>query len=350
MSLTFRDVSHSYGSIVAVDGVNLEAGSGEILCLLGPSGSGKTTLLRLAAGLEAVQSGELLLDGEVLAAPGLNPPPEKRSIGLVFQDHVLYPHRTVAQNVAFGLHGRPAVEQREIVAARLKSVGLQELHDRYPHTLSAGQSQRVALARALATEPQVMLLDEPFASVDATLRRRLRESARLALKATGVVTVVVTHDPDEALELGDRIAFMREGQIRQVGTPDEIWRQPADQSVAVAFGESQMFTGRAVEGGVSTALGLIAGDVGGIGTDGEVDVVVRPSAVRLQELAPGQTIDPGGPSVIKDIRLLGDAYSVLVGNGEHELRSHTAELGGLAIGQSVQVRFAEEGTFFYNRG
>ncbi len=343
MSLTFRAVSHSYGSLIAVDNVDLEANSGEILCLLGPSGSGKTTLLRLAAGLEPVQSGALWLDGRLLAEPGNNPPPEKRSIGLVFQDHVLYPHRSVAQNVAFGLHKRSAAEQREIVAERLLAVGLSELGDRFPHTLSAGQSQRVALARALATEPQVMLLYEPFASVDGILRRRLRENARAALKAADAVTIVVTHDPDEALELGDRIAFMREGCIRQVGTPDEIWRQPADQSVAVTFGESQILAGELTAGGVNTAFGMIERDTGTLSMV-DIDVVVRPTAVQLRV----ESVASVAASVVKDIRFVGDGYSVLVAKEDHELRANVTELGELEVGQRVQVRFAEEGTFFYN--
>ena len=158
--------------------INLEIGTGEIVCVLGPSGSGKSTLLRLIAGLESVQQGSLMLDGVVLADAQHNPPPEQRAVGLVFQDHVLFPHQTVAENVAFGLSGMQSKERDHTIALQLANVGISTLADRYPHTLSGGQQQRVALARALATDPAVLLLDEPFASADAPLRKNLRDDAR----------------------------------------------------------------------------------------------------------------------------------------------------------------------------
>ncbi|MGI9324714.1 MAG: ABC transporter ATP-binding protein, partial [Pseudomonadales bacterium] len=227
MSLTFTQVNHSFGSQVVLSEVTLTAERGEILCLLGPSGSGKTTLLRLAAGLEVLQAGTISVDEQLLADAKVHTPPEQRGVGLVFQDHVLYPHLTVAENVGFGLANRPQGEADEMVARQLAAVDLLAFAERYPHTLSGGQQQRVALARAMAPEPAVMLLDEPFASVDSGLRRRLREQARLSLKATDAVTLVVTHDAEEAMELGDRIAYLWQGQLAQLGTPAALWRTPA---------------------------------------------------------------------------------------------------------------------------
>ena len=241
MSLAFQNVGHSYGDLRVLSGVTLEARSGEILCLLGASGSGKTTLLRLAAGLESLQEGSIFVDGALIAAPGRDMPPEKRSFGMVFQDHALFPHLTVAENIAFGLAKRSKEEVRAVVAQRLASVGLAGFETRYPHTLSGGQQQRVALARALAPSPTAMLLDEPFASVDVTLRRALREEARLALKETGVVTLVVTHDPVEAMEIADRIAVMERGRIAQCATPEELYAKPASALVASLFGDAQRF-------------------------------------------------------------------------------------------------------------
>ena len=201
MSLGFHNLSHSYGATAVLHDISLTAATGDILCLLGPSGSGKSTLLRLAAGLEQIQQGEITLAGEVLADATHQPPPEQRPVGLVFQDHVLFPHLTVAANVGFGLRSLAKAERKQEVTQALTSVGLDGLERRYPHTLSGGQQQRVALARALATRPQVMLLDEPFAAVDSTLRRALRNAARDALKAANTTTIVVTHDPDEAMAL-----------------------------------------------------------------------------------------------------------------------------------------------------
>ena len=186
VSLIVRDVQHQFGTTDVLADVSLEVEPGEIVCLLGPSGSGKSTLLRIVAGLEPLQHGEIHLDGSIIAAKRASLPPEQRHIGLVFQDHALFPHLSVAENLAFGLQHLPAAERRNLVANLLADIGLTGFDARYPHTLSGGQQQRVALARALAPKPAAMLLDEPFASVDATLRRRLREDARHTLKASNL--------------------------------------------------------------------------------------------------------------------------------------------------------------------
>ncbi|MEQ8268562.1 MAG: ABC transporter ATP-binding protein [Parvibaculum sp.] len=345
MALTFQNVGHSFGNHRVLAGVSLEARRGEILCLLGASGSGKTTLLRLAAGLETLQEGSIDLGGAVLASPGRHVPPEKRSFGMVFQDHALFPHLTVAENIAFGVAGRPGDDIRRIVGERLAAVGLAGFEARYPHTLSGGQQQRVALARALAPSPAAMLLDEPFASVDVTRRRALREEARRALKAAGVVTLVVTHDPVEAMEIGDRIAVMEAGRIAQCATPEDLYDRPASALVASLFGEAQRFPATVRGGEAVTAYGSVRAPDFAEGA--LVEVIVRPEAVTL-----------GGPGSreetfrISDIRFLGRDWLVLLASESfpslEPLRARVDTLDGLAIEASVTVRFDPCGTFIFS--
>lgn len=224
----------------AVDQVSLTLHPGEILGLLGPSGCGKTTLLRLIAGFEVPQAGQIRLAGKTVAGPQAWVAPEHRDVGMVFQDYALFPHLSVAENVAFGLRqwtrrGRARYRPAEIqqrVRETLALVGLEHLERRYPHTLSGGQQQRVALARALAPQPQLILLDEPLSNLDVQVRLRLRQEVRAILKATGIAGVFVTHDQEEALAISDRVAIMQHGQIEQCGTPEEIYRLPASRFVA----------------------------------------------------------------------------------------------------------------------
>ena len=344
MSLAFRNVGHSYGSHRVLSGVSLEARPGEILCLLGPSGSGKTTLLRLAAGLEVLQEGSIDLGGARLAAPGRDVPPERRSFGMVFQDHALFPHLTVAENIASGNAGRPRDEIPGILAERLASVGLAGFEERYPHTLSGGQQQRVALARALAPSPAAMLLDEPFASVDVTRRRALREEARRALKAADVVTLVVTHDPVEAMEIADRIAVMEGGRIAQCATPEELYTNPASALVASLFGEAQRFPAVAGRGAAVTAYGPVPTE--NFEDGAPVEVIVRPEAVTLEPAR-----DANDAFSIADIRFLGRDWLILLASESfpafEPLRARVSDLDGLAIGEAVSVRFDPRGTFIF---
>lgn len=344
MSLTFRNVGHSYGAHRVLSGISLEARPGEILCLLGPSGSGKTTLLRLAAGLEALQEGSIDLGGARLAAPGRDMPPERRSFGMVFQDHALFPHLTVAENIAFGIAGKPRDEARGIVAERLAAVGLAGFEDRYPHTLSGGQQQRVALARALAPSPAAMLLDEPFASVDVTRRRALREEARRALKNADVVTLVVTHDPVEAMEIADRIAVMEAGRIAQCATPEELYTNPASALVASLFGEAQRFPAVVDGGAAVTAYGPVP--VENFENGAPVEVIVRPEAVTLEPVS-----GTNETCRIADIRFLGRDWLVLLSNESfpalEPLRARVSSLDGLAVGTAVSLRFDPLGTFVF---
>ena len=331
-------------------GADLTVGDGEIVCLLGPSGSGKSTLLRLAAGLEEVQQGELLLDGKPLATAGHNPPPEARPIGLVFQDHVLFPHCTVGDNVGFGLTHLSASERAERVRTALSSVGLEALADRFPHTLSGGQQQRVALVRALVREPRVMLLDEPFASVDAPLRHRLREDARLALKRAGSAAVMVTHDAEEAMAMADRIAVIRDGRIGQIDTPERIWRAPADPFVAEAIAGAQPLDATiGSDGTLTCAFGTLAsapqpfGSEVGITGPRPVTLCVRPDALRFTRGT--------GPGIVSDVRFSGSRWLVVTesnASGER-LRAWTNTRPDLEPGDSVEAEFTVDGLLVYDR-
>jgi iron(III) transport system ATP-binding protein len=216
----------------AVAEVSLTLLQGDLLGLLGPSGCGKTTLLRLIAGFERPQAGTIEIAGRTVAGRGCWIPPEQRCLGMVFQDYALFPHLTVAENVAFGLQqlAKDRVNQR--IKEAIALVGLQELENRYPHELSGGQQQRVALARALAPQPKLVLLDEPLSNLDVQVRLRLREEVREILKATGTSGIFVTHDQQEALAIADKVAVMRQGRIEQLGTPEEIYTHPTSRFVA----------------------------------------------------------------------------------------------------------------------
>jgi len=236
----------------ALEDISFTAPAGEITCLLGASGCGKSTLLGLAAGLLRVQQGAILLGDDVLADDRASPPPEARPVGLVFQDGALFPHMTLAANVAFGL----PKSRRAEADSWLAKVGLAGMGARYPHELSGGQQQRAALARAMAPEPRVLLMDEPFASVDIVLRRALRRECRIMLREAGATVVLVTHDPAEALDIADRIAVMEGGQIVQFGSPEELHHAPATASVGAIFSGAQVIPGTRAAEGVDTPIGL----------------------------------------------------------------------------------------------
>ena len=345
MALEFSAVSHRYAGEAVLRDVTLAANPAEVTCLLGASGSGKTTLLRLAAGLLRLQTGEVRLDGDLLCSPTRHPPPEQRPVGLVFQEHVLFPHKTVLDNVAFGLRDRKPAERRAVAEASLDAVGLAAFANRFPDTLSGGQQQRVALARSLAPSPRVMLLDEPFANVDATLRRALREDARRALRQSGSIAVIVTHDPEEALELADRIAVLADGEVAQLGTPAEIWEQPAARTVAALFGETQRVPGRASAASVATPFGPLDHPCLGVEPGAQVDVLIRPSAVALKPAAGAA----GACGTVADIRYLGDRHVVLVAADGCTLRASVKDLNGIRAGDLVAATFDAAGTFVYPR-
>ena len=279
LGITVEGLGAAYGSAAVLHGVSLSVEPGEILALLGPSGCGKTTLLRCVAGLETPTAGRIVIgDRDVTSGRGV--PPEKRRVGMVFQEGALFPHKSVAGNVGYGVPRGEGRHQRS--TASLDLVGLGDKAARMPGTLSGGEQQRVALARALAPEPGVILLDEPFSSLDAGLRWQLRSDVRRLLTGIGVTTILVTHDQDEALTFGDRVAVMRAGAIEQVGSPPDIYARPATPWVATFVGEANLLDASFDVDGAVTAIGLIPASP----SEGTGQVLCRPEQLRLAASGP----------------------------------------------------------------
>ena len=286
-ALTFKNIEHGYNGRAVLDGVSLQVRPGEFVCLLGPSGCGKTTLLRLAAGLETVQSGAIELDEQLVASKGLHVPPEKRAIGLMFQDYALFPHLTVRDNILFGLvQGRRSrvgesdeASRGRVIWARnmLARFGLTRLAEQYPGTLSGGELQRVALLRALAPNPPVLLLDEPFSSLDAARRIEMREETARLVREAGASAIMVTHDGEEAMFMADRIMVMNKGRIVQSGKPEDIYLKPESAFVASLFGHANRFCAPVVNGHVDTPLGRFR--AGGLNEGDRACVFIRPEGV-----------------------------------------------------------------------
>ena len=235
--LTFDDLSRRCGATLALDHVSLDIAPGEILCLLGPSGCGKSTLLRIAAGVERPSAGRVLLDEQEVGGPERFVPPEKRGVGLMFQDFALFPHLSILDNAAFGLKSLTRREAKAEAHAALDRVGLAHYANEYPHILSGGEQQRVALARAIAPRPSVLLMDEPFSGLDPRLREKMREETLAILHQTRATSIVVTHDAEEAMPMGDRVALMRAGRIVQTGDALDLYRAPKDILAARTFSD-----------------------------------------------------------------------------------------------------------------
>lgn len=326
--LQLESVTKRYADVVAVDNVSFAAERGEIVVLLGPSGCGKTTTLRLLAGLEKPDRGAIWLNGRQVAGNGVWIPPETRAVGMVFQDYALFPHLTVEANVAFPLNHIDRTERRRRIKDMLALVGLPDLGRRYPHELSGGQQQRVALARALVAEPGVVLLDEPFSNLDAALRRDMRTEVRRILKAAGATAVFVTHDQEEALNLGDRIVVMDSGRLLQQGTPQTIYLRPASLQVADFLGEVNLLAGEAQGDSVACVLGdlpLLEP------AQGPVQVMLRPEALMLEA-------DPDGAGRINAISFYGHDQMVEVClNGETVVQIRTWADPSIQIGTPVRV-------------
>jgi iron(III) transport system ATP-binding protein len=291
-------VSRQYGAITALDRVSLEVAAGELVCLLGPSGSGKSTLLRLVAGIERPSAGRIVLEGIEVAGPHAFVEPEDRRVGMVFQDYALFPHLTVAANVAFGLRGRPRTDTDRLVGELLERVGLTRYASSYPHMLSGGERQRVALARALAPNPRVLLMDEPFSSLDGRLRDGVRQQTLGLLRETGTTTIFVTHDPNEAMRIADRIALLHAGRLVQCAEPDQLYDRPATPFAARLFGEINELCGVAVDGWVDTALGRFP--AAHLADRAPACVCIRPQHLRLARSGAGT------PARVADVVFLGE--------------------------------------------
>jgi len=330
--LAFERIGRDFDGLAALDDVTLSVKAGEVLCLLGPSGCGKTTLLRIAAGIERQSVGRVLIDGVEVAGPARFLPPEQRRVGLVFQDYALFPHLTNIENVRFGLAGRPAAEAAQAALAALEAVGLARYADAYPHALSGGEQQRVALARAIVPGPHVLLMDEPFSGLDSRLRDRVRDETVDFLRAGRATAVIVTHDPEEAMRIGDRIALLRAGRLVQLDTPETLYRRPADLAAARFFSEINEIPGVAAGGAALTALGPIGKAPAGAGEGTPLVVAVRPHEVRLEAAA-------NGPGTVIARRFLGevDHLDVRVEGLAEPLAVRDARPGRLAVGDRVAV-------------
>lgn len=319
-------------SSAAVSDVSFVLERGEIIALLGPSGCGKTTTLRLIAGFERPDEGKVILNDHIMADRTTFVPPERRGISMVFQDHALFPHLTAKQNVLFGLNKQSKASAQEKAISMLRLVGLEHLSERYPQELSGGERQRIALARALAPNPVLLLLDEPFSSLDADMRVEVREQVRGILKAARATAVFVTHDQEEALYMGDRIAVFKKGRIEQIDTPQQVFHSPNSRFVADFIGSTDFIAGRVTQQGIETELGLLPQFPKlSIGTD--VEIAVRFDDIKFE-------YQPGSRSLVLEQQFRG-AYNIYrlrlpSGNLVHAMQPHTAFF---KAGTPVKVSF-----------
>ena len=331
--IEIEGVRHDYGRTPALIDANLQVAPGELVCLFGASGCGKTTLLRLIAGLESLQHGRISIGGEIVADKSSSLSAERRPVGMVFQDYVLFPHLTVAQNVGFGVEGAAAT-RRARVMSELEAVGIADLARRFPHELSGGQQQRVALARAFARAPKVLLLDEPFASIDTVLRRRLRGALRRLLRDPGATAVIVTHDPEEALELGDRVALMRAGQVVEVASPRTLYEAPTTPEGAAIFPGAQTL---ALTGDGVTAFGPLELEAP---SDAKV-LIARADALSAIE-------DEKGSGAVVDCRFDNGKFALTVAAVSDVDAMITARSENqVAPGQRCRISFDPSGVRFF---
>lgn len=337
----------AYGDAVVLDGITLAVPSGTTTAILGPSGCGKTTLLRSIAGFIRPSAGTIRLGEQTMAGPRTWVAPERRQIGYVPQDGNLFPHLSVADNITFGLPWRQR-RARARVGELLELVGLSpELADRAPDRLSGGQQQRVSLARALAIDPRLVLLDEPFSSLDVALRASTRDAVAAALRATRATAVLVTHDQAEALSFADQVAVMRGGRFAHVGTPVELYRHPADLDTATFVGDATVLPGVVGDARVSCALGRL--DYGGDVPDGPADVVVRPEQVLVEPVG-ASAARPAATGIVEAIDFLGadSLVRVRLADGA-DVRARLLSTRTLEIGDPVAVR-VDEPVLVYPRG
>jgi len=350
--IAIEGVTKRFGAAVAVRALSLEVRDREFVTLLGPSGCGKTTLLRLIAGFAAPDEGTIRVGDTVMSAPGAVVPPERRGMGMVFQSYAVWPHKTVYQNVAFGLEVRrvAGAETRARVARVLEMVGLGGLESRYPSQLSGGQQQRVALARSLVVEPGILLLDEPLSNLDAKLRERMRLELKELQRRTGITFVYVTHDQAEALALSDRVAVMHQGELLQVGAPREVYTRPATRAVADFMGQVNLVPARVTRVAGADSAVAVAGPhpmtldlPAGLAVGQSVQVAIRPESLRLMAMAPGPMPETTLPGKVAEVTFLGnftDCHVTLADGTRVRVQVPPGELW--EVGQRVAVRLDRE--------
>ena len=333
VTLRCRGLVKHFAHQPVVRGVSLVVPPGDILVLVGPSGCGKTTTLRLIAGFERLDSGMIEIDGRIVADDERHLPPERRRVGMVFQDYALFPHLTVGQNVGFALS--KSQSDRDRISQLLTFVGLPGQEQKMPHELSGGEQQRVSLARALSTQPAVLLLDEPFSNLDAALRSGMRAEVRSLLKSSNTTAVFVTHDQEEALLLGDHVGVMRDGQLEQIGTPEDIFHRPQTRFVAEFLGQTRFMPGRVTPDGISSVLGHLPRRASSpVGS--EVEIALRPDDVTFAE-------DEAGDGRILSRRFTGISYLYQIGLPDgttvQSLQPHETRVDE---GTAVRVHFTTE--------
>jgi iron(III) transport system ATP-binding protein len=338
IQLEVRDVTVAYGERPVVRDLSFVLDAGAIGCLLGPSGCGKTTLLRAIAGFEPVTAGQILIHGRRVSAPGRTLPPERRRIGMVFQDFALFPHLTVERNVGFGLRRLPRRERAARVGQLLELVGLEAAARQYPHQLSGGMQQRVALARAMAPRPEILLLDEPFSSMDADLREQLAREVGEVLRRDGVTAVLVTHDQLEAFAMADQIGVLGQGRLHQWGTGFALYHEPVDRFVADFIGQGVILPALAVdETRVKTELGRVAGErPHGLPAGCPVEILIRPDDLIYDETSPRRVI-----VVARAFRGAEYLYTIRLESGTQVLclvPSHHQHAIGDVIGVRLEAR------------
>jgi iron(III) transport system ATP-binding protein len=335
--LEVDQLSVAYGSNTVVHDVSLTLASGEIGCLLGPSGCGKTTLLRAIAGFEPLQQGAILLAGKRVSTPGFTTPPEKRQVGMVFQDFALFPHLTVADNIGFGIRHQKGSFRKQRIDELLTLVDLPDFHKRYPHELSGGQQQRIALARALAPKPQLLLMDEPFSSMDVELREDLAREVRGILKSENITAILVTHDQHEAFAMADSIGVMQHGRLQQWDSGYNLYHRPATPFVANFIGQGVLLDGEVIDNlHVRTELAILEGAIpDGCLAGSPVLVLVRPDDILHDD-------DSTRTAVIKERAFRGASYlyTLQLPSGAEILSlvpSHHNHVIGEALGISLEI-------------
>ena len=349
--LSFHGICHEIEGAKILNDISFIAPTGTVTCLLGPSGSGKTTLLRIAAGMERQTQGSVLLDGTEISGDNVFLPPEKRSIGLVFQDYALFPHLSILNNVRFGLSHMEKGSRSNQALKMLGRVGLEDRAGDFPHNLSGGEQQRVALARALAPRPGVLLMDEPFSGLDARLRDTMREETLGILRETRATSIIVTHDPEEALRMGDQIVLLRDGHLEQLGSGKDLYDRPKSLFSAGFFSELNCFEGKVKSGKINSPLGPIP--INGVSDGSAAVVAIRVGSIDIQS---GRLAKKGAVGRVLSVHFTGDHEYVRVGlsssNSTVRVRIAAGSLPAEALNGSADVCLLPrlEGTFAFPAG